>query len=87
MILYGLAIDIIKFIATNENMWKKSNLKIKNVKIPLTRTWLCAILYHNQTVDAEITSDMPSQRARDAESRVRNKSANGPQRVRRKSKS
>ena len=34
-----------------------------------------------QTVDAEITAMMPLQRARDAESRVRNKLSNGPRRV------
>ena len=34
-----------------------------------------------QTVDAEITAMMPLQRARDAESRVRNKLSNGPLRV------
>ena len=34
-----------------------------------------------QTVEAEITAMMPLQRARVAESRVRNKSSNGPLRV------
>lgn len=34
-----------------------------------------------KTVEAEITAMMPLQRARGAESRVRNKSSNGPQRA------
>ena len=40
----------------------------------------------HQTVEAEITAIMPSQRARGAESRVRNKSSNGPLRVQSKEK-
>ena len=35
----------------------------------------------DQTVDAEITAMMPTQRARDAENRTRNKLSNGPLRV------
>ena len=39
------------------------------------------LFYHHQTVDAEITSGKTTQRARDAENRVRNCLANGPRRV------
>ncbi len=39
------------------------------------------LFYRNQTVDAEITSDLTTQRARDAENRVGSYPSNGPQRV------
>ena len=57
---------------------------LKSRHILLTSEYSSDIILNNlinQTVEAEITATMPSQRARGAESRVRNKLSNGPRRV------
>ena len=56
------------------------NEKIFSVRV-LTKSVLGVIMWKTKTVEAEITVMMLPQRARGAESRVKNKSSNGPLRA------